>query len=227
MESAVLPSSPEGAPPVADGQTAAPDDAVVIHPHIYEPKAKLLTPAQPSKQLLRYLGSGDKGTAKRYAEQLDGARKTLQAALESTSLSETSLQSALEEYVARLLGLVDASSSASSHGPENGEAAAEANGSQATAISAQGVKGDSPLRKAVSFAWQDAIAGSTLCTFPDAVFELASVLVAAGVWYMRRAASLCQDSASGVASAPCMQVGTPGLWVLAEVMSTMTVFIGF
>ncbi|GAB4819023.1 hypothetical protein N2152v2_006069 [Parachlorella kessleri] len=205
MESAVLPSSPDGASSLADGQAAAPGDAVVIHPHLYEPKLKPVAQVQPSKQLLRYLGSGDKSTAKRYAEQLDGARKTLQTALDSTSLSETGIQSAVEDYVALLLGLVGAPASGSSQVAENGAAATEANGTQASAASAQGVKGDSPLRKAVSFAWQDAIVGSTLCTFPDAVFELASVLVAAGVWYMRRAASLCQDSASGVASAPCMQ----------------------
>jgi hypothetical protein len=219
MEEAKPAAAPDitGDSPTAAGLVAPPDDSIIIHPHLYEPQAKPLAPVQLSKQLLKHLGQGDKATAKRYAEGLDGARKALQGALESTTVSEDSVQSALAEYVAALLGLVDAPSKqaaslASSPADTAADAALAVDGSSqqqpSAAAAGQGIKGDSPLRGAVSFTWQDVLVGSAAFTHQDAVFELASVLIAASIWYMRRAASLCRDSASGVASPASMQVVT-------------------
>lgn len=144
--------------------------------------------------------------AKAFAAQLDAARGTLQSALGSTTVSEDSVQSALNDYLALLHGLVDAPGGAAAGADP---AAADGSGAAAPAVVAEGLRGNSPMRRAVSFAWADALVTGALHTYPDALFELGSVLVAAAVWYMRRAAGMCKDTASGIATGPATQVGAP------------------
>lgn len=56
--------SSQAAVPDAAGQApqAAPplDDAIVVHPHFYEPPSKPMTRVDFGKQMLKYVGSGDK-----------------------------------------------------------------------------------------------------------------------------------------------------------------------
>jgi len=76
----------------------------------------------------------------------------------------------------------------------------------APAPTSNAVSGRSPLRYAVSFGWGELLAApsrSSACA--DAAYELASALVAGGVWCMRRAGALCETSTAGVAPEPAAQ----------------------
>ena len=46
-------------------------------------------------------------------------------------------------------------------------------------------------------------------TAPDAVFELASMVMAVAVWRMRRAAFLCRDTRPGISSDQAVKVAPP------------------
>lgn len=193
--------------PEKGGQAPVPDDQIVVHPHLYEPLPKPIVAVQFGKQLLKHLDKGgDKGAAKAFAAQLEATRQALSSALASTSTSEESVQGALNDYLALLLGLVEppagAVVAASAPAPEGAAEAAQGG----THDTQGGLKPNSPLRSAVSFAWDDIIVSTAVRTCPDALFELASVLTAVAVWYERRTAELCRDSATGVASKSCVQV---------------------
>lgn len=203
--------------PPAEEPTAVgppPEDTTVIHVHLYDPQLKPLTEVRLSKQLLEYVGSGDKKAASAYATELEAARNTLLGCLGGASVSEPNVTSALNEYVVLLLGLVDAPAKPAAATTAGGadEAGADSAGAGAAAApQQQGLHANSSLRRAASFAWQDVLlGGGSAVTYPDALFELSSVLTAAAVWYMRKAADLCRDSASGVASAASIQARGQG-----------------
>ncbi|KAK9798946.1 hypothetical protein WJX73_007519 [Symbiochloris irregularis] len=61
---------------------------------------------------------------------------------------------------------------------------------------------NAPLRQAVAFQWQDVlVTNPQRVAGADAVFELASFLVAWALWQMRCAAALCQPGSAGSSSA--------------------------
>ena len=63
--------------------------------------------------------------------------------------------------------------------------------------------GDSPLRYAIKFSWNQVLVKkmtTEAAHVPDAIYELASALVAGAIWYIRRAGNLCESTPTGITS---------------------------
>ena len=134
----------------------------------------------------------------------------LPAALESPSVSDQAVTDAAATYLSLLLGLVSSSGSGDSGAPadvanaaspdEALSAAERGNSSASSPLTAPASK----LRCAVRFEWSEAVVSPPPGAPPrtsnaaDALFELASVLVATAVRLMHAAAAACADSATGV-----------------------------
>lgn len=173
------------------GHSSRPVDNVIIHPHVLDPSHKRSTSQHFKKQLVENNLLIGKSPAKAFAAQLQQAHIALQCATESTTTAEASVKAGLKEYLGLLVGLLNC----------------EKGGSEQSDVRIpQQLLGNSPLRKSIRFSWQDVLVTTASCTYPDAAFELASVLISTSLWLMRRSASLCRDSASGVSTAASMQV---------------------
>lgn len=209
------------------------EEAVLpIHISLYHcPDAKIPSPKVSFTAALRPHAPKDdpRGTAKSFIKSLEEGYNAFASALQSTAISEESFFATMREYVSTLGALVDGAggpapgvdaalatveaqkptdenpASAPTEGPpQNGEV----DGADPVApklVSSSAIKGDSPLRYASLFAWNQVLFACTPVKRSDAVFELASVLVASAVWALRRCASLCESTPTGVPSAASAQ----------------------
>lgn len=142
-------------------------------------------------------------------------------ALESVAVSDASVSDAANKYIGLLLGMTSSfagsgggatvgaaagsaadGASAGATSPDEALAAAEAGaGASSSPLSAPASK----LRHAAQWQWSEALfspapgAQPPVTAQSDAVFELASTLVAYAVRLMHAAAKACEDTASGVA----------------------------
>ena len=123
-------------------------------------------------------------------------------------MSDSAVADAVSKYLALLAGLTAApaaadGSAAAAASPDEALAAAEGGAAPAAWLAAGS---PSKLRYAAQFEWGEALfapapgAPPRSSTAQDAVFELASVLVAFAVRLMHAASQACADSASGVAA---------------------------
>lgn len=206
------------------GTASGGQDAFFVQAHVYKPEAKLPETVSFARALNKYAASSgvEKKQARAFVTALDEQRKALETALGSaTALEETAFDEILNAYLSLLLGLIDRKPAAdATSSADDVEAAlnnmdSEAGGSNAAApavAAAAGgaIAGSSPLRHLVPFAWQEVVANKGRAAGGDALFELASVLVAAGLWRMQRAAHLCAPSVKGASTEASAQVG--GRW---------------
>jgi hypothetical protein len=202
------------------GTASGGQDAFFVQAHVYKPEAKLPESVSFARALNKYAASSgvEKKQARAFVTALDEQRKALETALGSaTALEETAFDEILNTYLSLLLGLIDRQPAAdATSSADDVEAAlnkmdSEAGGSNAAVAAAGGaLAGSSPLRHLVPFAWQEAVAVKGRAAGGDALFELASVLVAAGLWRMQRAAHLLTPSVKGASTEASAQVG--GRW---------------
>lgn len=87
-----------------------------------------------------------------------------------------------------------------------GGAPGRMNANDEIAIVSQQMPGNAPIRHAVLFQWQDVLQTDSPSSASDAVYELASVLVAIAVWRQRRAVYLCQGGKTGTNSDAAIKV---------------------
>lgn len=133
------------------------------------------------------------------------ARSSL-AALESASVSIEAVLDAAAAYLSLLSGLLSGSSSSDSattgDSPDAALALAEEGSSSGASLSGPASK----LRAAAQFQWNDVLVAPPAGSQPrsasaaDAMFELASALVATALRLMNAAAAACLDSPTGVAT---------------------------
>jgi hypothetical protein len=169
---------------------------------------------------------------------LDDSKKAFTNALSSTAVSEEGFTTAMQDYIGALLVMINSSkntktsavqsSSSPSSSPTDevdtalANATTEAGATAAAAAAAAAgegmsasfgpLTGDSPLRYAVKFSWNQVLLSNsngkdgTNEEVADAVYELASALTAAAIWCQRRAALFyCESTPLGVPSGPSGQ----------------------
>jgi hypothetical protein len=142
---------------------------------------------------------------------------TAAAVLESPSVGDQAVSDAAASYIGLLLGLVSASGASSSSGKQADAAAAAASPDEALEAAESGAASGSStasplsappskLRMAGQYEWSEAVLSPPAGAPPrkaassDALFELASALVAVATRLMHAAALACLDSPSGVAT---------------------------
>ena len=189
-----------------------------IHPHIYAPELKLPDPkVNYSESLSTYIADDQaKKSANAVIAALEDAYKAFTSALESTAVSEDGFLTALRGYVSVLIALINRSGEIIPSGVTGGvikdlDTALDqaSKGKVPPALSslatAKSFSGKSPLRYAVFYSWNQVLLGKGKAQVPDAAYELLSVLMAAGVWGMRRADQLCESNPHGVPTAISMK----------------------
>lgn len=183
-----------------------------IHPHIFHaPELKLPDPkVSYLESLSTYITNEEaKKSANAVIIALENAYTAFTSALESTTVSEEGFLAALRGYVSVLLALINRSGelvpSGTAGGGARGLDAALEQASRGVALpalaslaTAKSFSGRSPLRYAVKYSWNQVLLGKGKAQVPDAAFELLSVLIAGGVWSMRRAEQLCDSNPHGV-----------------------------
>eukprot|EP00884_Botryococcus_braunii_P019025 jgi/Botrbrau1/5806/Bobra.0155s0028.1 len=155
------------------------DDPIVIPAHVFNPPPKITVEAE-FEDLKKYLLT---------PELSNQPENLLWQFLHADSGIDThgNIDSALQKYVALLLGLVN-------RGPAKGTASD-------TPLLETKIGADSKLRSSVTFTWQDVLqVNKEAVAARDGLFELASLLVSSGVWRMRRAYDLCSAQPAAVAA---------------------------
>jgi BRO1-like domain len=205
-----------------------------IHPSCFGPEIKV-SKGTFLDGLSPYITSDSKKSANMLIATLDDSNKAFTNCLTSTAVSEEGFNTALQDYISALLVMVNASSlnkgaaagatnSSSlpaSSSPDHVDNALTEVGAGADVTppvsTASGLStplgsltGDSPLRYAVKFSWNQVLLPNTNnkdnVEIADAVYELASALTAAAIWCQRRAALFhCESTPLGVPSGPSGQ----------------------
>ena len=196
-----------------------------IHPHCFSPEPKT-SKGSFLEGLSPYITDAEsKKSANMLISALDDSKKAFTSALSSTAVSEEGFTSALQEYIGALLVMVNASTSNKNGAPASRPPPSSAPDEIDTALAGAGatpaaggihaalgpLSGDSPLRYAVKFSWNQVLLTNntnkeSTVEIADAVYELASALIAAAVWCQRRAALVhCESTPLGVPSGPSGQ----------------------
>lgn len=187
-----------------------------IHPCLYYYKTAKLPDVKVNflKSLQSFISpNASSHEIKRFLSKLDDTYKAFVAALESTAISEDGFILALKDYLGVLLALVDTAHKPQQHPNELDQALDAANPpplpTNTTPLPpSHTIEDTSPLRFSLQFSWNQSLIAETI-TKPaksrDAVFEVASSLIAAAVWCIRRANSLCESTPVGIASGPSLQ----------------------
>lgn len=190
-----------------------------VQAHLFSPVAKAAAQLDARPQVQRSFQLSSSGPSKReeaavldFAQAISEARGAalLQMQRSTGAANSADVESAALRYTSLLLGLINrqevtpgaASPAPSGTSPTPDFAEAPAGSST--------IPADGPLRTAVTFNWQDVLlTPSQASSAPDAVFELASFLVALALWKMRFAAGLCQTGSAGASTEASTAVSCP------------------
>lgn len=180
---------------------------VVVHAHIFCPPSKTGASVDTRGQVDNSLRAASESPGRReqaaileFAGSLGQARDAALAQLQREGAADggTSTETAATKYLSLLLGLINRQ-----QGPS-----AEASPAADQPGAAPAIAADAQLRRAATFGWEDVLVTSRQASSAaDSVFELASFLVAWGLWQMRCASSLCQPSRAGVSADTAAAVG--------------------
>ncbi|KAH7623081.1 hypothetical protein Ndes2526B_g02379 [Nannochloris sp. 'desiccata'] len=201
-----------------------------IHPHCFAPEIKASKGTFLDGLSPFITDVESKKTANMLIATLEDSKKAFTNTLSSTAVSEETLTTALQDYIGALLVMINASKKTTTSVPQSSlppsspsdevdTALAEATAGAGATLAGQGspasfgpLTGDSPLRYAVKFSWNQVLLSnsnskdSNNLEVADAVYELASALTAAAVWCQRRAALFhCESTPRGVPSGPSGQ----------------------
>ena len=175
-------ASAEEGSQVATGATPPANDDIRLHPCLFPYTTKDTVPARLSKQLIKQAVPDKQKQARGLLLTLDERRAAAVTAVGSTSVPAAAREDALRQYLGLLQGLISAqptAGAAAAPAPADGIDAALAEAEAGAAPPAATGAGDSPLRTAASFQWADVVLSQATATASDALFELASVLLAA------------------------------------------------
>jgi len=192
-----------------------------IHPHCFAPEIKTSKGTFLDSLSPFITDAESKKTAKMLIATLDDSKKAFTNSLSSTAVSEEGFTTAMQDYIGALLVMVNASKNTNTRvvQPSSSTALAEATaeggataGGESVSATFGPLTGDSPLRYAVKFSWNQVLLGNSNnkdnkdVEVADAVYELASSLAAAAIWCQRRAALFhCESTPLGVPSGPSGQ----------------------
>ena len=176
---------------------------VFVHAHLFSPPVKTCSPLDVRAQLERKFRLASEAPARKeqgsildYGGSVGQSREAALTQLQRETAADggDAVDNAASKYVALLLGIVTRHPSTDQPASVNPDHPEASHAGLALAADAQ-------LRRAVTFEWQDVLVTSRQnSSAADAVFELASLLVAWALWQMRCASSLCQPSSAGARS---------------------------
>lgn len=173
------------------------DEGAHIQAHIFLPSSKLTEAVDIGGRLSQSLQAAQVSDRKSeaevlgYGQSLGRARDTAVLQLQRASAGDggSAVDEAALNYVALLQGLISQ--------PEQPSSSPDL-----AAADSWSPTPSAPLRQAVAFQWQDVLlTGPQRVSGADAVFELASFLIAWALWQMRCAALLCQPNSAGSSNA--------------------------
>jgi hypothetical protein len=191
-----------------------------IHPFCFAPEIKASKGTFLDGLSPFITDAESKKSANMLIAALDDSKKAFTNCLTSTAVSEEGFTTAFQDYIGALLVMVNATNKdtpstlpASSPTDEvdtalNQAATTTTTGSISAALGS--LTGNSPLRYAVKFSWNQVLLTTNNkdnnVEIADAVYELASALIAAAIWCQRRAALVhCESTPLGVPSGPSGQ----------------------